>query len=91
MSNSQLEMKRAVECGYWQLWRFNPELLKQGKSGYILDSPEPKLDFNEFLMGENRYKQLVKKDEELAKHLFEETKEKALSTYNELKKLAANK
>ena len=91
MSNSQLEMKRAVECGYWQLWRFNPELLKQGKSGYILDSPEPKLDFNEFLMGENRYKQLVKKDEELAKQLFEETKEKALSTYYELKKLADNK
>lgn len=91
MSNSQLEMKRAVECGYWQLWRFNPELLKQGKSGYILDSPEPKLDFNEFLLGENRYKQLFKKDENLAKQLFEETKQKALSTYAELKKLADNK
>lgn len=90
MSNSQLEMKRAVECGYWQLWRFNPELLKQGKSGYILDSPEPKLDFNEFLLGENRYKQLFKRDEALAKQLFEETKTKALSTYTELKKLAEN-
>lgn len=90
MSNSQLEMKRAVDCGYWQLWRFNPELLKQGKSGFILDSPEPKLDFNEFLLGENRYKQLFKKDENLAKQLFEETKQKALSTYAELKKLANN-
>ncbi len=90
MSNSQLEMKRAVECGYWQLWRFNPELLKQGKSGFILDSPEPKLDFNEFLLGENRYKQLFKKDENLAKQLFEETKTKALSTYAELKKLSEN-
>lgn len=88
MSDSQLEMKRAVESGYWQLWRFNPDLLKQGKSGFILDSPKPKLDFNEFLLGENRYKQLFKKDEALAVKLFEETKQKALSTYEELKELS---
>lgn len=88
MSDSQLEMKRAVECGYWQLWRFNPDLLKQGKSGFILDNPKPKLDFNEFLLGENRYKQLFKKDEALALKLFEETKQKALSTYEELKELS---
>lgn len=91
MSDSQLEMKRAVDCGYWQLWRFNPELVKQGKSGFILDSPEPKLDFNEFLLGENRYKQLYKKDEKLALKLFEETRQKALSTYAELKHLSENK
>ena len=88
MANSQTEMKRAVECGYWNLWRYNPSLKDQGKNPFILDSPKPTLDFNEFLIGENRFARLMKTDESLAQKLFAETKAFALEKYEELKKLS---
>lgn len=88
MKDSQNEMKRAVQCGYVNLWRYNPLLLKEGKNPFILDSPQPVLDYNEFIMGENRYSRLVKTDEELAKTLFDEAKKEALERYENLKKLA---
>ena len=88
MANSQVEMKRAVDCGYWNLWRYNPALKEQCKNPFILDSPKPTLDFDEFLLGENRFARLMKTDETLAKSLFEETKKFALEKYEELKKLS---
>ncbi len=88
MKDSQNEMKRAVNCGYVNLWRYNPTLLKEGKNPFILDSPEPTLDYNEFIMGENRYSRLVKTNEALAKELFEKSKNEAIDRYNNLKKLA---
>ena len=54
MSNSQLEEKRAVESGYWQLYRYNPALAEQGKNPFILDSKEATADYKEFLLGENK-------------------------------------
>ena len=60
MANAQLEAKLAVQAGYWHLYRFNPDLKKEGKNPFILDSKEPTLDFNEFLMGEVRYASLVR-------------------------------
>lgn len=90
MTNSQLEMKRAVDCGYWQLWRYNPILKQQGKNPFILDSKKPTLNFEDFLMGENRFKRLIKNDETLAKQLFEESKAYALEKYQELEKLSQN-
>ncbi len=58
MSETQFEEKRAVESGYWLLYRYNPDLKKEGKNPLILDSKEPKLDVVEFLQGEKRYSAL---------------------------------
>ncbi|MBE5735707.1 MAG: 4Fe-4S dicluster domain-containing protein, partial [Clostridiales bacterium] len=88
MSNSQLEMKKAVDTGYWHLWRYNPTLADEGKNPFILDSKEPTMDYNDFLMGENRYKALLAKDKDLAEKLFAEAKENAKSTYEYYKSLA---
>ena len=88
MSNSQLEEKKAVECGYWTLWRYNPELLKEGKNPYILDSGEPSKDYMEFLNGESRYFSLMKKQPEKANELFEKAKQDAVSRRETIKKLS---
>jgi len=90
MSNSILEENRAVKSGYWHLWRYNPALIEENKSPYILDSPKPTMSYEEFLMGENRYRQLSKKDAELAKKLFNEAQIRSEETYNLLKKLSEN-
>ncbi len=90
MTNSQLEMKKAVEAGYWHLWRYNPLLAEQNKNPFVLDSPAPTLNFEDFLMGENRFTRLTKSNSELAKTLFAEAKEYAQNKYNELKKLSEN-
>ncbi|MBQ4558061.1 MAG: pyruvate:ferredoxin (flavodoxin) oxidoreductase [Clostridia bacterium] len=84
MTNSQGEMKKAVESGYWHLWRYNPTL----DHPFILDSKEPTLDYEEFLKGENRYKSLIAKDENLAKELFAEAKANAKKTYDYYKSLS---
>lgn len=88
MKDSQSEMKRAVMSGYVNLWRYNPTLLRDGKNPFILDSAPHTLDYNEFIMGENRYSRLAKTDETLAKQLFEEAKREAIERYENLKKLA---
>ncbi len=87
MGNSQLEAKRAVECGYWANFRYNPELKEQGKNPFILDSKEPTGDFREFLMGEVRYSALLKQFPDQAEELFEKTEADAkerLATYKRL-------
>jgi len=58
MSEAQIEQKKAVDAGYWMLYRFNPMLKKEGKNPFILDSKEPKIDVKEFLNGEKRYSSL---------------------------------
>ena len=88
MENSQLEEKRAVQSGYWHLYRYNPMLKEQGKNPFILDSKEPTMEYEDFLKGETRYKSLIARDEELAKELFEEAKQNAKDTYNHYKMLA---
>lgn len=88
MENSQLEQKRAVESGYWHLYRYNPTLIKQGKNPFVLDSKEPSLDYNDFLNGENRYKSLLAKDKDLATKLFEEAKNHAMETYKKYREMA---
>ncbi|GIM28132.1 pyruvate-flavodoxin oxidoreductase [Clostridium polyendosporum] len=88
MGNSQLEAKKAVECGYWGMYRFNPALKEQGKNPFILDSKEPKGDFREFLMGEVRYASLAKAFPEAAEALFEKTQKDAMERLEGYKKLA---
>ena len=88
MDNSQLEQKKAVESGYWHLYRYNPTLKEQGKNPFILDSQAPTLEYTDFLKGETRYKSLLAKNEELALELFEQSKENAINTYNYYKSLS---
>ena len=87
MTNSQAEAKKAVECGYWALYRYNPAL-KGTKNPFTLDSKEPKGDFREFLMGEVRYASLAKVFPEAAEALFEKTQADAMERLENYKKLA---
>ncbi|PRR82815.1 pyruvate:ferredoxin (flavodoxin) oxidoreductase [Clostridium vincentii] len=87
MGNSQLEAKRATECGYWSMYRYNPQL-KGTKNPFSLDSKEPTADFKEFLMGEVRYASLAKAFPEQADGLFEKTHQDAKERLAGYKKLA---
>ena len=89
MNNSQTEMKNAVECGYWHLYRFNPQLKDAGKNPFSLDSKEPDLSkFRDFIMGEVRYNSLTLQDPEQAKILFDKTENDAKERLESYLKLA---
>jgi len=88
MGNSQLEAKKAVESGYWAMYRFNPTLKDQGKNPFSLDSKEPTSDFKEFLMGEVRYSSLKKQYPEQADALFDKTAKDAAERLTSYKRLA---
>lgn len=70
MSKCMEEEKRAVDCGYWPLYRFNPALKAENKNPFILDSKTVSDDFQEFLMGENRFSALKKAQPNTAERLF---------------------
>ncbi len=82
MSNCQQEMKRAVEAGYWHLYRYNPALREEGKNPFILDSKAPTSDFLEFIRSERRYASLEAKFPEEAKKLFAEAEQGAKDRYD---------
>ena len=88
MMKSQDEEKKAVDCGYWQLYRFNPELADEGKNPFSLDSKEPTADYKSFLLGETRYASLMKARPELAESLFETTEKDSKARLESYKKLA---
>jgi pyruvate-ferredoxin/flavodoxin oxidoreductase len=71
MAKTQTREKEAVECGYWHLWRYVPELADQGKNPFVLDSKEPTGDFQAFLAGEVRYTSLKQTFPEVADELFQ--------------------
>ena len=81
MGVSIAEEKKAVETGYWHLYRFNPDLKSQGKNPFILDSKAPTKPFREFLDGEIRYTSLKKLFPERAEALFEIAEENAKERY----------
>jgi pyruvate-ferredoxin/flavodoxin oxidoreductase len=92
MGRTQHEEAKAVECGYWHLWRFNPEEEDAGKNGFHLDSKEPDWSkFQDFIMGEVRYNSLLKTFPEEAKELFEKTQQFAQIRYDGYKKLSEGK
>ncbi|MBK5240364.1 pyruvate:ferredoxin (flavodoxin) oxidoreductase [Clostridium sp.] len=91
MGCTQLETKRAVESGYWGMFRFNPELKEAGKNPFILDSKEPTTSFREYLMGEVRYSSLAKVYPEIAEELFVKTEKDAMDRLEGYKKLAEQK
>ncbi len=90
MGKSQQEEQKAVECGYWQLYRYNPMLETEGKNPFQLDSKEPDYSkFRDFLMGEVRFNSLMKATPEDAERLFQETENDAKWKLNGYKRLAA--
>lgn len=91
MGMSMTEEKKAVESGYWHLYRYNPDLKKEGKNPFILDSKEPTGDFREFIMGENRYVSLQLSFPDKAERLYEKAERDAKERYETYKKLAENK
>jgi pyruvate-ferredoxin/flavodoxin oxidoreductase len=88
MGCSQLEAKKAVEAGYWHLYRYNPLLKEQGKNPFILDSKDPTGSFRDFLMGEVRYSSLAKTFPDIAEELFNAAEKDAKERLETYKKLA---
>ncbi len=88
MANAMGEMKKAVDCGYWQLYRFNPTLADEGKNPFTLDSKEPTGDYGAFLAGEVRYASLKKQDPTMAAELFATNEAQAKERLEGYKKLA---
>ena len=82
MGKSQAEEAKAVECGYWHLWRYNPTLADEGKNPFSLDSKEPDWSkFQDYLNGEVRFLSLKKALPEQAQELFDETGKAAKKRY----------
>lgn len=88
MSKAQTEIKNAVAAGYWNTFRFNPELKKEGKNPFILDSKAPTADYEEFIKGEVRYSSLQLAFPERATELFAKATENAKEKYDALAKRA---
>ena len=86
MTNCQLEMKRAVEAGYWQMFRYNPALKAEGKNPFSLDSKEPTGDYIEFIKSENRYSRLAASNPARAEELFKKAEANAKAKYERLTK-----
>ena len=82
MGRSQREQELAVECGYWHLWRFNPQLADEGKNPFVLDSKEPNwANFRDFLLGEVRYMSVQKAYPNEAEELFTQAEKMAKRRY----------
>ena len=88
MVNCQKEMKRAVECGYWNMFRFNPALKAEGKNPFTIDSKQPVTEeYRNFLLNEARYSSLTRSFPERAEKLFGEAEVKSVERYEHLLRL----
>ena len=87
MTNCQSEMKKAVTCGYWNLFRYNPAAKAEGKPAFTLDSKKPEPGYRDFIMGEARYSALTRSFPERAETLFQEAEETANARYEHLSKV----
>ncbi len=88
MANSIAEEKKAVETGYWHLWRYDPTLAAEGKNPFQLDSKEPTGKVIDFLMGENRYLMLQKAYPDVAEQIFAKAEKDLLERYENYKRKA---
>lgn len=88
MGKTVEQEKKAVEAGYWHLYRYDPRLKEEGKNPFVLDSKEPKSSFRDFIMGEVRYSQIQKTFPTLAENLYEKAEEDAKERYETYKKLS---
>ena len=87
MSNCQIEMKRAVEAGYWQLFRYNPAKKEAGEAPLVVDSKAPSANYVDFIKSETRYSRLVQQFPDRAEALFAEAEKQAKLKYERLVKL----
>ena len=87
MQNCQLEMKKAVEAGYWQTFRYNPALKAEGKNPLTIDSKEPTASYVDFIKSETRYARLAQAFPERAEALFAKAEESAKAKYDRLQKM----
>jgi len=88
MTNCQSEMEKAVKCGYWNNFRYDPRLAAEGKNPFQLDSKAPTESYQEFIMNEARYSALTRSFPDRAKELFEKAEKTAANRYEYLTKLA---
>lgn len=89
MGIAQLEEKKAVEAGYWNIFRFDPRLADEGKNPFMLDGKAPSASYRDFIMGEVRYNSLTRSFPERAEELFTEAEKVAEKKYAHLEKLAS--
>ena len=89
MGIAQLEEKKAVEAGYWNIFRFDPRLADEGKNPFMLDGKAPSASYRDFIMGEVRYNSLSRSFPERAEKLFAEAEQVAEKKYAHLEKLAS--
>ncbi|MBQ6873507.1 MAG: pyruvate:ferredoxin (flavodoxin) oxidoreductase [Clostridia bacterium] len=87
MMNCQAEMKKAVECGYWNMFRFNPALKAEGKNPFSLDSKAPSAEYQAFIKNEARYTRLMREFPNRAEALFAKSESVAMERYEHLLKL----
>jgi pyruvate-ferredoxin/flavodoxin oxidoreductase len=88
MGTSIMEERKAVEAGYWHLYRYSPELKKQNKNPFVLDSREPKSSFKDFIKGEIRYSQLMNTFPDRADDMFDMAEQNAKERYGKYKDMA---
>ena len=89
MGIAQLEEKKAVEAGYWNIFRFDPRLADEGKNPFMLDGKAPSASYRDFIMGEVRYNSLTRSFPERAEELFTKAEKVAEQKYAHLEKLAS--
>ena len=87
MTNCQAEMKKAVDCGYWNMFRYNPALKAEGKNPFTIDSKEGTESYRAFIMNEARYSSLTRSFPERAEVLFQKAEDTAKARYQHLLKL----
>jgi len=88
MTKTQSEEKLAVDTGYWILYRYDPRRAEEGKNPLVLDSKEPKLEYQTFLDNEIRYRTLIQQHPEAAKELFKRAAQEAKQRYQDYKKMS---
>lgn len=88
MGSSIKEEKKAVDSGYWHLYRYNPDLKEEGKNPFVLDSKEPKLPYGDFINGEIRYSSLKTTFPDIADEMFALSEKNAKERYESYKKLS---
>jgi pyruvate-ferredoxin/flavodoxin oxidoreductase len=91
MGTSIMEEKKAVEAGYWHLYRFNPDLAGEGRNPFILDSKEPHGSFKDFIHGEVRYSQLMNVFPDIAGEMFELARQHSRERYERYKALSEHR
>ena len=91
MSNSQAEEKKAVDAGYWHLYRYNPEKVGTDANPFTLDSKAPTASYKDFILGETRYASLKKTRPEIADTLFDLSEKENAERLERYKRLAENK